>query len=208
MSNSKFNSPTNEKISFILEHLRTESNHLDYVIESSLEIQSILRGFRNQRTPTRQEENDGNPGQNETAARDQPSDLQSKRIERSNERLHELRAKIAQRAVPVLNGRKKLVEMLKAVDSTAEKTPSLVELASQVDEPLRTELKQLRSDIRSKLNQVHSISMGNQAVLLYTLDFYNRLLTGLSTDGQQSSYYNSTGRSQNHVAGSFVQTKC
>ena len=205
---SRFNSPMNEKISFIVEHLRTESKHLDYVIESSLEIQSILREFRNNRASMRQEESDSNTSPSETEKPNKKPDLRSRRTERSNERLRELRADIAQRALPVLEGRKKLVEILKAVDSTAEKTPSLVELASQVDEPLRTELKQLRSDIRSKLNQVHSISMGNQAVLLYTLDFYNRLLTGLSTDGEQSSYYNSTGRSQKRVAGSFVQTNC
>jgi flagellar biosynthesis/type III secretory pathway chaperone len=209
MSNS--NLPMNEKISFIVEHLRTESKHLDEVIESSLEMQAILRESRNHPPAKLHVAGDSESSERETESpSDKPNgqNLQSERTERLNDRLRELRTDIAQRALPVLEGRKQLVEVLKAVDSNAEKTPSLSELATQVDEPLRTELKQLRSDIRSKLNQVHSISMGNQAVLLYTLDFYNRLLTGLSTDGEQSSYYNSTGRSQNHFAGSFVQTKC
>ena len=204
MSEAKSSSPMNEKIAFIVEHLRAESNHLDLVIESSLEMQSILRESRDNRNPGKKAANEAET----TSGKPESDGLQVERNQRLNDRLHELRSDIATRALPVLEGRKKLVEVLNAVDANSKKTPSLSELASQVDEPLRTELKQLRNDIRGKLNEVHAISMGNQAVLLYTLDFYNRLLTGLATDGEQSSYYNSTGRSQNHIAGSFVQTKC
>ena len=203
-----------ESISFIVKHLSVESSHLDTVIESSLEMQAILRESRNSRVPgnTLETTNDDKPSNenNSPDAETQSANnlLQTERNRRLQDRLTKLRQEITQQAMPVLEGRRELVEILNAIQPSAEKTPSLSELSTKVEEPLRKELKQLRNEIRGKLNQVQSISMGNQAVLLYTLDFYNRLLTGLSTDGERSSYYDSTGQSQNRLAGGFVQTDC
>ena len=206
---------SDECVLFIVQHLRVESSHLDTVIESSLEMQAMLRESRNNRVPGDNAETKNDVAkpttENKLPEGETPTAnnlLQAERNRRLQAQLIKLRQQITQQALPVLEGRRKLVELLNAIQPSAEKTPSLSELATKVDGPLRKELKQLRNEIRGKLNEVQSISMGNQAVLLYTLDFYNRLLTGLSTDGERSSYYDSTGQSQNRFAGGFVQTDC
>jgi flagellar biosynthesis/type III secretory pathway chaperone len=200
MSDLTNDSMMQDKLALIVRHLQVESGHLDTVIESSLEMQSILRA---RRTPIA-------PSQNESGSVDNPptTGLRVDRNQRLNQRMLKLRADIEQNFQPIAQGRKQLVDVVKTMDPNAEKTPTLSELAMHVEEPLRSKLKLLRNEIRGKLNRVHSISMGNQAVLLYTLDFYNRLLSGLSSDDQQSSYYNADGRSQNHSAGNIVQTNC
>lgn len=203
MSDLITDSKIRAKLSLIVRHLRVESTYLDTVIESSLEMQSILRERRNPDFA-------GEPNQNELGDVEDKlvTGLQADLNQRLNQRMVKLRADIEQDFLPIAKGRRLLVDVLKSIEPDTEKTPTLSELAMRVEEPLREELKSLRNEIRGKLNQVHSISMGNQAVLLYTLDFYNRLLAGLTTDDQQSNYYNANGRSQNHISGSIVQTKC
>ena len=185
---------------FIIQHLSMESKYLDSVIDSSLEMQLILREGRS--TP-------GDP--DVPRMRDEATangSLQAERHHRMKKKLDKLKGEIAREFLPVLEGRKKLVEVLGSIDPTQTGTPSVTSLALRVEEPYRSELKKLRSEIRSKLNQVQSISMGSQALLIYTLDFYNRLLTGLSQDYRQSNYYNSMGQTQNQFAGSLIKTNC
>ena len=203
MSDPITDSKMREKLSLIVRHLRVESTYLDTVVESSLKMQAILRERRNPVSVA-------DPTQNELehAEDGRVTGLQADLDQRLNQRMVKLRADIEQDFLPIASGRRILVDVLRSIDPDGEKTPTLSELAMRVEDPLRGELKSLRNEIRGKLNQVHSISMGNQAVLLYTLDFYNRLLAGLSTDDQQSNYYNANGRSQKHIAGSIVQTKC
>jgi len=203
MSDPITDSKMREKLSLIVRHLRVESTYLDTVIESSLEMQSILRGRRNPVSAAQPLSNELEHVEDGLVI-----GLQADLDQRLNQRMAKLRADIEQDFLPIARGRRVLVDVLRSIDPDGEKTPTLSELAMRAEDPLRGELKSLRNEIRSKLNQVHSISMGNQAVLLYTLDFYNRLLAGLSTDDQQSNYYNANGRSQNHIAGSIVQTKC
>lgn len=203
MSDPKTDPKLNQKLSLIARHLRVESAYLDTVIESSLEMQLILR---ERRSPTVSEKS----MQIESDTDDRPStiSIQAERAQRLNQRMVKLRVDVEQGFLPIAEGRRQLVSVLRTIDEDSERTPTLSELAMRVEEPLKSELKAMRNEIRGKLNQVHSISMGNQAVLLYTLDFYNRLLSGLSTDDRQSNYYNANGQSQNHIAGSLVQTKC
>lgn len=185
---------SNDQANFAINHLTLESQYLDSVIETSLEMQLILR----ERPATAATVN-GNA--TNTA-------LQLERNQRLKVRLSKLREKIAEQFLPVLEGRKQLVEFLKSVDPDQTKTPSVSALAMKVEEPHRSELKRLRCEIRGKLNQVQSISMGSQALLIYTLDFYSKLLTGISQDIRQPKYYNSLGRSQKQLAGSLLKTNC
>lgn len=208
MSRINNESPLIAQAQFIVNHLRLESRHLDAVIESSLEMQAILRERRTVEPlgttlPT-------GPHSASPNAPDEPTDhaRETQRNHRMAARLSVLRRKIAEQFVPVLDSRRKLGEVLKTISSDQDRAPTVTSLALMVDEPLRGELKTLRREIRSKLNQVQSISMGNQAVLIYTLDFYGRLLSGLTPDKTQSNYYDANGRSQSHFAGSLVRTNC
>lgn len=189
-----------QQVEFVVQHLNVESKYLDSVIESSLEMQSILRERGS--TPV-------NPAATPSPAEAKPdSSLQAERNERLKQKLDKLKNDIARDFMPVLEGRKKLVEVLGSIDPKQEATPSVTSLALLVGEPYKSELKKLRNEIRNKLNQVQSISMGSQALLIYTLDFYNRLLTGLSQEYRQSNYYNSMGQTQNQFAGSLIKTNC
>ena len=190
---------------------------MDTVIESSLEIQSALREHRTRpalriATPAVESqdvpngESDGTA--TEPAARPATPSLEAERHQRLEGRLSKLRSEIADAFEPVLQGRRKFVEVLRAIEPTNSHTPSVSALLLKTDEPQRSKLKNLRNEIRRKLNEVQSISMGNQAVLIYTLDFYNRLLTGISTDQRQSNYYNSHGQTKTRQTGSLVRTNC
>jgi flagellar biosynthesis/type III secretory pathway chaperone len=190
----------NQQVETIIRHLHVESKYLDSVIEFSHEMQSVLRTRRSTPSqPTAAVE----PADNKPA-----SSIHAERTEQLKQKLDGLKQKIAREFLPVLEGRKKLAATLKRLDPNQETMPSATALALRVGEPWRSQLKQLRSEIRNKLNQAQSISMGNQALLIYTLDFYNRLLTGLSQDYRQSNYYNSMGHTQNQIAGSLVKTNC
>lgn len=202
----------------VVAQLKVESEYLDTVIESSKEMQTILRASRGA-APTSSPPATGNEvrqpattaGETVLKRTESPivvSGLQAEFNEQLNARMAALRTKLETDFLPVVSGRKTMIGVLKSLDPTAEQTPTLSEIAARVEGPLKSDLKRLRSEIRSKLNQIHSISMGNQAVLLYTLDFYNRLLAGLSGDPEQSSYYNANGRSQHHTSGSIVRTNC
>jgi len=198
-------SALNQTIVKIIAHLETESKFLDSVVESTLEIQEALRKHREiPREPMVCLS--GNTVASIQLLNITP--MQAERNRRLNEYLTKLREGISKSFLPVLQGRKKLVELLATIDPTQTRAPTVSELAVRVDEPYRSQLKSLRTEMRAKLSRVHSISMGNQAVLIYTLDFYNRLLNGLSQEGGGSTYYNQMGKSKQLKSGNFIQTNC
>jgi hypothetical protein len=231
----------------ILDQLKIESVYLDTVVESSLEMQGLLRerpndaktesdskkpnsneGLQEKTSNKRSEKinppsnsfannpdlqglNTGRKNENQLdkmETDDQQSELKFERSQRVTKRLEELRTKIENDFVPVIKGRRTMVQVLKSMTQESSRTPTLSELAAGSEEPLKTQLKAMRNEIRAKLNQIHSITMGNQAVLLYTLDFYNRLLAGLSGDARNSNYYNANGHTQQHSSGNIVRTNC
>ncbi len=189
-----------EQVEEIIQHLNVESKYLDSVIESSREMQSILRerGSASAKPASASQPNETSP----------ESSHHAERNKRLKQKLDQLKNDIAREFLPILEGRKRLLEVIRSLDPKHETTPSVTTLALLVDEPQRSKLKKLRSEIRNKLHQVQSISMGSQALLIYTLDFYNRLLTGLSQDYRQSNYYNAQGQTQNQFAGSLIKTNC
>ncbi len=200
-----------EKITSIIDHLVIESKYLDSVIESSLEIQSLLRDRQSFPSvslsqSSTQSESNGTPTINPTPA---PSPAaQADPSQKTAQRLTEIREQLAREFLPVMKGRQVMLETMNSIDAKQKQTPSVTALTLKVDEPLRSQLKQLRNEIRSKLHKVQSIAMGNQAILLYTMDFYNRLLNGLSRDQRPSNYYNATGKTQNHFSVNLIETNC
>ncbi len=242
----------------VLDQLSVESNYLDAVVESAMEMQQLLRI----RKPNAEETSEETAGQEEPQLKLDPSDanrpnatnvagsrsphqspvqdnsttqsglsfvpgshpdskneavsvpdLKAEQDNRIDQRLENLRRKIETDFIPVVKGRRTMIDVLRSLNPDAARTPTLTELAGTADEPMRSELKRLRNEIRDKLNQIQSISMGNQAVLLYTLDFYNRLLAGLSGGGAtpglpQTNCYNASGQTNQPSTGNIVRTNC
>lgn len=180
-----------ERLKLVFEHLQMESLYLDTVIESGLEIQEILRQQRN--IPT------GVTGDQATAAQQETRKIM--------DRLGTLRENISERFLPVLEARKKLPDVLKTFVAEGEAPPSLTSLFFLIDDPYRSQLKVLRDEIRKKLDKVYSITMGNQTVLIYTLNYYDVLLNG---NQPKSDCYNANGiaQSQTNTQSTFIATNC
>ncbi len=183
-----------DKADRIIRQLESESEFLDAVIESSLELQDLLRVGRRNRAPAADEK------------RDPPTDV-ALRIARLKERL-------GSRFEPLKSGRDAMIDHIRSIQAHSNSRSPLTakELARRVPDPQRSRLTQLRNEIRSKLNRIQAISMGNQAVLVYTMDFYNRLLTGLALQPADSSGYDASGASTSgathRIPGNFIQTTC
>ncbi len=186
-----------KKVNSIIRQLETESEFLDAVIESSLELQALLRVDRRSGTTVECDE-----AQTDAATR-----------------IVRLKEKLGRQFQPIKVGRDAMLEQIGSVEagsveahSNARQPLTAKELARRVPDPQRSRLLQLRSEIRSKLNRIRAISMGNQAVLVYTMDFYNRLLTGLALRPSESGGYDASGSStagsKHRVPGNFIQTNC
>ena len=175
----------------IIRQLEAESKFLDGVIQSSLQMQNLLRIERRRER--------GPESESPATVAAQISDLKQQ---------------LSERFQPVKAGRDAMLNHVQSLQlQTSQQNPLTArELAGKVAEPHRSRLTQLRADIRSKLNRIQAISMGNQAVLVYTMDFYNRLLTGLNLRPAESAGYDATGSSTTgaapHLPGNFIQTTC
>lgn len=69
-------------------------------------------------------------------------------------------------------------------------------------------VQQIRSRIFDKLDTVRSITLGNQMVLYYSFDFYQRMLRGLTGNDPQPSGYSPTGRRENVETGQVMFKNC
>lgn len=183
----------------IVEHLRRESEYLDTVIECSLEMKGLL--LRNATTrpqkvtvATINDESDSLPAapDDSTTAFDQ---------------LTKLRGDLARQFVPVLEGRQQMQTAFKYFETLLEAPPTLTKLAPQLEPGLRGELRDLRTNIKAKLQEVQAITMGNQAVLIYTLDFYHRLITGLTGEAVPAKAYNSQGQMTQTTSHSILEKR-
>jgi flagellar biosynthesis/type III secretory pathway chaperone len=80
-------------------------------------------------------------------------------------------------------------------------------LALVPEEPAAA-VRQLRSEIFEKLDRVRSITLGNQMVLYYSYDFYQRLLRGLSGNEPHTSGYGPAGRRESLETGKVMLRNC
>lgn len=69
-------------------------------------------------------------------------------------------------------------------------------------------VQQLRTEIFDKLDTVRSITLGNQMVLYYSFDFYQRMLRGLTGNDPQPTGYTPTGRRENLETGQVMLKNC
>lgn len=70
------------------------------------------------------------------------------------------------------------------------------------------QVQQLRSEIFEKLDMVRSITLGNQMVLYYSFDFYQRMLRGLTGNDPQPSGYTPSGRRESIETGQVMFKNC
>ncbi|MFK7765641.1 MAG: flagellar export chaperone FlgN [Mariniblastus sp.] len=201
------------KTTFIINHLNSESKYLDTVIECSLEIQEALRKSRVLSKDVVGEggtsgSKDRSSGSKSSSDPSESSIDQEKRSKELTDLMSLIRHRMSDEIEPILPQRRKFAKTLRSMVPDSSQTPSLTELAKHTDEPHRTKLRQLRTEIRGKIRRIQTIAMGNQAVLIYTMDFFNRLLTGISPGQVPEPRYNAAGRTPNQSTGKFIHTNC
>jgi len=155
----------------IQSHLKSESQHLDDMIDCSRELQRQLR---------RQ------PGQ-------------------SADELPKLFRKIEERQQAIDQARQNVVAVL--ADLPGQPT-NLSGYMALLPEDNAEVVQQLRSEIFEKLDTVRSITLGNQMVLYYSFDFYQRMLRGLTGNDPQPTGYSPTGRRENIETGQVMFKNC
>ncbi len=203
-------------VRFVLNHLQRESEYLDTVIQSSLRMKDLLhrrpKSTKNalttepERAPTDASDpatSDINPFSGEV----QPSGNLTDQLA-PHEQLTALRSDLARQLVPILEGRQQMKSAIQVFQPLNSEPPTVTSLSPKLPEPARSQMKQLRNDIKLKLNEVRAITMGNQAVLVYTMDFYHRLLSGLSQDTSTVEAYNAEGKLNNQVGSGLLKKDC
>ena len=173
-----------EQIETMFKHLRLESDFLDTLIQSSEDVRTILRGRSETAT---------------TVAK--TPEEQSQDTKSQLDKLHQQMLGLAR---PLIESRRKLAQVIRALSPDPKKI-TLTSIASTLEQPFKNQLLDLRREIRTKMDRVYAISMGNQAVLIYTLDYYDRLLPGSRSD---SGCYSATGQTKNQYDAGVVENQC
>jgi hypothetical protein len=176
----------------VLEHLRQESAYLDSVIACSLKMSELLRhsSYADQLQLDHSETD-------ERQATRSPQD-----------QLNQMRADLVSGFEPIAVGRHALNSTMMKLRVEANDPPSLRDLANELNGPAKEELIQLRTQIRDKLQDVQTITLGNQAVLIYTLDFYNRLMMGITGESTVAPSYNAHGQRTQSIPAHLVEKQC
>jgi hypothetical protein len=191
-----------EKTRQIMQHLRQESVLLDAVIESSLEVQSILKEQRKRQT-------DELVSSNSEAEADQKLEVARSHYGRNEEvraRLNRLNSEITEKFHPVLEARKRLPLLLSELGMQVDTPVSVTNLSRKISEPMKSELMTLRNEVKTKYNEFSAIAMGNQTVLVYTLSYFDQVLAG-GRSGLNS--YDASGQTQKGSPDSgFLKTSC
>ena len=191
-----------EKTRQIMQHLRQESVLLDAVIESSLEVQSILKDQRKRQT----DELVSDGGEVESKNKMEMTRAHSAENEAVRTRLNRLNTEITHKFHPVLEARKRLPLLLNDLEMQVDSPVSVTQLSRKLAEPIKSELMTLRNEVKSKYNEFSAIAMGNQTVLVYTLNYFDQMLAG---DRSSLNSYDASGQTQKGSPDSgFLKTSC
>ena len=191
-----------EKTRQIMQHLQQESVLLDAVIESSLEVQSILKEQRKRQTS----ELVSNQGEVESKDNLDRTRAHYSKNEEVRARLNRLNSEITQKFHPVLEARKRLPLLLSELEMQVDAPVSVTQLSRNVAEPIKSELMTLRDEVKTKYDEFSAIAMGNQTVLVYTLSYFDQLLAG---DRTGLNSYDASGQTQKGSSDSgFLKTSC
>lgn len=210
----QINNELTHQIGFILNHLQSESEYLDVVIECSMKMKEILSRIRNRSVSDKSAQ--GDPVQDDSAERDatlqfsETGDTGAAKLAEADpiQELNYLRESLLRQFLPVLEGRRQLATVREELDPMLEGRPTVSMLSKRLDEPARSDLIRLKRDILNKINEVRSINIGNQAVLIYSINFYDRLLSGLTGESVSAPCYSANGEIQKSWGGGLLKTDC
>lgn len=119
--------------------------------------------------------------------------------------LPQLFGEIEQRQAAINEAREGVIAVLASLPGTPTNLSAYLAL---LPEERTAPVRQLRSEIFDKLDMVRSITLGNQMVLYYSHDFYQRLLRGLSGNDSPAGGYSPTGRRESVETGKVVLRNC
>ncbi len=106
----------------------------------------------------------------------------------------------------MLEARKRLPLLLNDLEMQVDSPVSVTQLSRKLAEPIKSELMTLRNEVKSKYNEFSAIAMGNQTVLVYTLNYFDQMLAG---DRSSLNSYDASGQTQKGSPDSgFLKTSC
>ena len=178
----------------LLSHLEREIEFLNLLVDATLKVRTLLR-------PQRPAES----GDTTVAADTTPPESQVQRNERTRKQLEALQRAIEAGFPLVAESRNQFSQLVSGIP-TATRPRSLNELRTCLDPSQQSVFDQLQAQLRSKLNEFHSITQANQTAILYSLDFYERLLGG---SPQDRNCYDASGKTDSSPAAyRFLRTNC
>ena len=172
---------TRSETKFLVEYMRLECDQLDRLIGCAHRLKDTL---------TRQANRSNAPG---------PADVQDERTS------PDFLAANVDANDQLKTARNRLRQLLKSLCGQTELPPSLVELVASVPEPQRAELKNQRLELKRKLMELATINAGSQAILMYTMDYYEKFLSGISGSEMKPLVYSPHGQMLPHFK-SFTKT--
>lgn len=178
----------------ILDHLQHESRYLDGVITCSIRMSDLLKQSSLNHAP-----------QSDPVAPDVDHEPP---VKHEFEQINRMRRQLLDQFSPIASGRDEIQVVLKKLETETKNSPSLRELAPHLEPHVRDELNRLRTEIRQKLQDIQVITLGNQAILVYTLDFYHRLMTGITGESQVVRGYNACGQITQSASNHLFEKQC
>lgn len=175
----------------IADHLRRELVLLDKVIGCSQRMQDILQRSAIPIQVSSQSEH-----------------LQNTDDENRLHGIHQIRDELSDQFDSISGQRNKFFQIIKNLTRESEPTPTLNQLATRLPQALRNQLTDLRTEIKLKLQEIQAMTMGNQTVLMYTIDFYHRLVSGISGGENQQQAYDAHGKMATKTDFHTLQTRC
>ncbi|HMP80515.1 MAG TPA: flagellar export chaperone FlgN, partial [Pirellulaceae bacterium] len=115
---------------------------------------------------------------------------------------------LAEQFAPVAHGRQAMLTALSTLKGMPSGTVTISRLTSRLSPPLRDELHHLRNTVKAKVLDIQAMIMGNQAILMYTMDFFGRLLTSLTGELEPAQAYNARGQLSSSANASIVKQQC
>ena len=172
-----------QEITFLLQHLQMESKFLDFIIERSEKIREHLAS---------------DLIKSKSSTSDLDFEIDAFNVDEV-QRLDEF--------VGLADGRTKLNELLRSCANEAGAVPTLRDFIRTLPNPVRDELKTLRTQLNHKLRRVQTVNSGTQAILTYTLSYYEKFQNGLSDGQSPTGRYSSSGTVA-RLASRILQRDC
>jgi len=119
-----------------------------------------------------------------------------------------VRQELGQRLDDIEIRRQELSHLIVRLSGKSVGGITLRQIATLFVPELQAELNQLRTEIKQKLLEIHEITTGNQLVLLYTLDFYQRFFQGFARDASPGESYNADGHVPANNNSHVIQLRC